>query len=206
MNKRNDKTLFVYSRRNFIPIFIGILLITVYMIIFKMLHFKNISFNYELLFMKLNINNIPIVVFGIFHTAILALGILIVFFSFIKMSTKVICKNNRFIIVHFLQPDKVIPYDKVNVHPGKVYISKTDSLFLSKKIKEFRILFENPIYSFYLFYEVKGFQDEVDEIKESEVDFNQRRIYASRSGIEKLLNFLNRTHFVKTSYLPPEES
>ncbi len=203
--KKKSKDLFVFSRRNYIPLVIGAGLIVLYLIIFQMLQFKGLSFNYDLLFTRLNINNVPIIVVGIVHTLFLAFGILMMFYYFIKMGPKVICKNDRVIITHPLQAPKEVSYDKIKVHQGKLFLSKTDLLFVSRMKKEFRIVFENPVYSFYLFYEVEGFQDGITEFKEKEIDFNERRVYGSRGEIEKFLGFLAKNYYIKAPFLPKEK-
>jgi len=137
---------------------------------------------------------------SIIHVGLLASGILIMIYAFYKMTLNLKCYNSEFAASIFLQDDKIIKYTDIKE-------IKTIVCFFNcnNQNKECRVVFDNPVYTFYMAYPVEGYFDDIEIFCKKEESDPTKRVTASRDEIASLLKYL-KLHYKKQMPYLPEES
>jgi hypothetical protein len=187
---RNSKSALWINGLVFIVIFLAIYLVCVY-------YTKNL--NYISFFFNNILANLPLAIATGFHVSLLAFGILLLISAFFFSSPTISLFDDRFEIVFFLHPKRVVPLKEITSIKSKIYT------VVSKKryIKECRIFFYNKEYNFSLAYPVVGyFDDTIIENNQIKHEMQMRNYRAEKMKTIALVKKLKEDYKIKTPFLP----
>ena len=202
--KNSKKPDYVFYSPQIITLLIGINLIFIFFVIYLIIAImtNHLDF-YSFFFHNISKNVFKTILTG-FHASMLGGGILLILIAFFNMTPKVYCYKDKFIISMYLQKKSVVPYEILKKCDVKIYYLNYENLFKKYPKKECRVIFNNPIYSFYLSYPVEGYFDDIEIFfKDSENNMTERCV-CKRKHIHAILNQIKTKSDLNIPFLPDE--
>jgi len=178
----------------------GLILIIIFFVIYLICVIYKRELDYISFFFNNMINNIPLAIATGFHVSLLAFGILFLIIAFFFSSPTISLHDDRFEIVFFLHPKRIVPLKDITSIKSRIYtvVSKKNSIK-----KECRIFFYNQEYNFSLSYPVTGyFDDTIIENNQIRQDMQMRNYKADKNKTIDLVKKLKKDYKMKIPFLP----
>ena len=177
----------------------GLILIIIFLVIYLICALYKRQLDYISFFFNNMINNLPLTIATGFHVSLLAFGILLLIVAFFSSSPTIILYDDRFEILFFLHPKRIVPLKDITSIKSRIY-----TIISNKKyIKECRIFFYNQEYNFSLSYPVTGyFDDTIIENNQIRQEMQMRNYKADKDNTIALVKKLKKDYQIKIPFLP----
>lgn len=205
--KKREKPEYTFSNSKSFLFYVGIFFVLIFFVIYLIIAIQTKKIDYISFFFNNIVHNLFYAILTSIHVSFLGIGILIMLTIFLQTNLTVKSYSDRFEIILFLQPKRVVYYNKIKSVSMEIFFYNEYSVLKDKSYKEARFTFNNPTFNFSLFYKVKGYFDNATtHDKERNPTFYIRKCDATKSEIESILTKLKRYCDVSNFYLPEEES
>lgn len=198
---KKEKPLLKFKRKLDWIYILGIFFVVLFIVIYFIIVIVTAKVNFYSFFFHNISEHLLLMVLSLFHVSLLAIGMILMIFSFFNMPIALYCYSDRFVVSLFLQKKKEILYKDISDISVVICVSS-----FKKDNKECRVIFNNKIYSFYLAYPVSGYFDEVVICHKKDKSDLLRRVHAKKKDVDLILSLLKKYYSKKIPYLPDEEA
>ncbi|MBN2544476.1 MAG: hypothetical protein JXB50_01685 [Spirochaetes bacterium] len=202
MKRINKEHPFLHLKRMHTNLyFLGILLITVFTVIYIIIAAKTKEINFFSFFFHSILQYKLLMILSGFYISLLGFGIILMIYSFFNMTLDVKFYKEGFAVSIFLQKANYINYKEIT--DIKVRVCLLDQ---KKNKKECRVLFHNNVYSFFVAYPVKGYFDDIEICSKRDANDPSKKAYASREDVLKILKQARLYNALQMPYLPDQNN